>query len=57
MPLRKVSADRSDERTLAKTGVSPYQIGELMGHTKTETTKIYAEFLPGSLHRVIEELD
>ena len=42
---------------LASKGVSLHQIGELMGHTRSETTKIYAKFLPGSLDKVIKELE
>ena len=42
---------------LVQAGKSLYQVGNLLGHTDLEVTKIYAHLSPASLHPVVEELD
>ena len=42
---------------LAMSGRSLYQIGQLLGHSALEVTKIYAHLTPKSLAPVVAELD
>ena len=42
--------------TLVQKGRSLYMVGELLGHTDLETTKIYAHLTPRSLAPVVEDL-
>lgn len=41
---------------LAKQGISLFQIGKLLGHTKPQTTMIYSHISPNDLRQVVNQL-
>ena len=42
---------------LVQAGKSLYQVGELLGHSSPEMTKVYSHLSPKSLHTIVEDLD